>query len=218
MLIPKSGRAVPENWKASISIQPDGMGILRSNTFYQGERQELPRALTEELSTLDRRKYFLEKSDFSISKLDSLVITASRDQPTAEIHLKADLGRLGSRSGKRLFIPVNPLNPLTKVPPKMDVRRQPVIIRKGYVQENQLVFTLPTGFVIENLPFTEKKVETAFGIYTMTIKDMGNQQIAVTRHLEINATEQPASQYNNMASFHREVAKWDGVKMVLVSQ
>jgi hypothetical protein len=207
-----------ETWQADIAIQPDGMGILNSKTDYQGSRQEFPRALAEQLNAVDRRKYFLEKTDFSISRLDSLDITASRETPTAKMTLKANLGRLGSRSGKRLFVPFNPLNPLTKIPAKMENRRQPVIVRKGYIQENRLVFQLPAGFSIETLPFTEKKIESEFGVYTVSVKELGNQQIAVSRKLEVNATEQPAAKYADMVNFYRDVSKWDAVKMVLISQ
>jgi len=207
-----------ETWQADIAIQPDGMGILKAHTDYQGSRQEFPRALADQLNAVDRRKYFLEKTDFSISRLDSLDITASRETPTAKMTLKANLGRLGSRSGKRLFVPFNPLNPLTKVPAKMDNRHQPVIVRKGYIQENRLVFQLPTGFSIETLPFTEKKIESEFGVYTVSVKELGNQQIAVSRKLEVNATEQPAAKYADMVNFYRDVSKWDAVKMVLISQ
>lgn len=207
-----------ETWQADIAIQPDGMGILKAHTDYQGSRQEFPRALAEQLNAVDRRKYFLEKTEFSISRLDSLNISASRETPTAQMTLKANLGRLGSRSGKRLFVPFNPLNPLTKVPAKMENRRQPVIVRKGYIQENRLIFQLPAGFTIETLPFTEKKIESEFGVYTVSVKELGNQQIAVTRKLEVNATEQPAAKYADMVNFYRDVSKWDAVKMVLISQ
>jgi hypothetical protein len=207
-----------EIWQSQIQVNVDGLGQLRTQNDYRGGRHELYRGMSEGLSAPEQRKYFLEKSGLGMSILDTLQFEASRKEPVTKLKLHGQMGKLGSRAGKRLFIPLNPLNPVTKAPAKDEQRKQAVVVHMGYVQENQLLIQLPEGFKVETMPQGEKNLSSVFGSYNLMAKDLGNGYIHVHRRLEINATEQPASTYADLCNFYREVAKLDGSKLVLVAQ
>jgi Domain of Unknown Function with PDB structure (DUF3857) len=207
-----------ERWNSNIKVNTDGLGQLNTTNEYRGERHEMYRSMQHQLSAPEQRKYFLEESSLAMSHLDTLQFDASRHEPMTKLKLKGQMGKLGSRAGKRLFIPLNPLNPVTKAPAKDDKRKQAVVVQMGYVQENQLLIQLPEGFKVETMPQGEKNLNSVFGAYNLKVKDLGNGQIQVQRRLEVNATEQPASTYADLCNFYREVAKLDGSKLVLVAQ
>jgi hypothetical protein len=207
-----------ELWSSKIVVSNDGLGQLNTSNEYRGERHELYRGMQHQLSAPEQRKYFLEESSLAMSKLDTLQLDASRKEPLTKLKLHGQMGKLGSRAGKRLFIPLNPLNPVTKAPAKDDTRKQAVVVHMGYVQENQLLIQLPEGFKVETMPQGEKNISSVFGSYNLIAKDLGNGYIHVHRRLEVNATEQPASAYADLCNFYREVAKLDGSKLVLVAQ
>ena len=205
-----------EYWRAEFRIDAEGKVENSARADFYGANHELYRALKERLAEKDRKEWLEENLHLALESLDSLQVNYQKDQAEASLSFKASLSRMGSRSGKRWFVPFNPLNPLTKAPAKAENRLQRVVNRKAYVQESDLSFTLPVGYKVESLPFSDKKLESPFGQYEVKVQQLGDK-ILVKRRLQIEAVDLPATEYTAFSNFYREVAKWDGTKMVLIS-
>lgn len=205
-----------EYWRAEFRIDAEGKVENSARANFYGANHELYRALKESLAAKERKEWLEENLHLALESLDSLQVNYQKDRAEASLSFKAELSRMGSRSGKRWFVPFNPLNPLTKAPAKAENRLQRVVNRKAYVQESDLSFTLPAGYKVESLPFSDKKLESPFGQYEVKVQQLGDK-ILVKRRLQIEAVNLPATEYTAFSNFYREVAKWDGTKMVLIS-
>lgn len=206
-----------ESWRAQFFITPEGKVKNTAEANFYGANHELYRYLKADLSAKERKEWLEESLNFSMESLDSLQVNFEKDRAEAKLAFMSSLSRFGSRSGKRWFVPFNPLNPLTKAPNKIENRQQRVISRKAYVQESELSFALPAGYKVESLPFADKKLESPFGNYEVKVQQEGSK-VLVKRRLQIEAVDLPASEYTAFSNFYREVAKWDAAKMVLVSE
>lgn len=206
-----------EYWRAEFRIGAEGNIENTAHADFYGANHELYRALKESLAAKERKEWLEENLNLALESLDSLQVNYQKDRAEASLSFHAMLSRMGSRSGKRWFVPFNPLNPLTKAPAKAENRLQRVVNRKAYVQESDLSFTLPAGYKVESLPFSEKKLESPFGQYEVKVQQTGDK-ILVKRRLLIEAVDLPATEYTAFGNFYREVAKWDGAKMVLISE
>lgn len=206
-----------EYWRAEFRIGAEGNIENTAHADFYGANHELYRALKESLAAKERKEWLEENLNLALESLDSLQVNYRKDRAEASLSFHAALSRMGSRSGKRWFVPFNPLNPLTKAPAKAENRLQRVVNRKAYVQESDLSFTLPAGYKVESLPFSEKKLESPFGQYEVKVQQTGDK-ILIKRRLQIEAVDLPATEYTAFGNFYREVVKWDGAKMVLVSE
>ncbi|AEE53568.1 DUF3857 domain-containing protein [Haliscomenobacter hydrossis] len=210
-----SGNDNREHWQAEFNIETEGQIVNTVKADFFGANHEIYRALKGQLAAKDRKEWLEKNLNLALFSLDSLQLNCATATAQASLAFKAELSRMGSRSGKRWFVPFNPLNPLTKAPVKAEDRQQRVISRKAYVQESELSFILPAGYQVESLPFTEKKLEGPFGKFQVNVVQEAGK-IQIKRRLQIEAVDLPASEYAAFSNFYREVAKWDGVKMVLV--
>jgi transglutaminase-like putative cysteine protease len=206
-----------EHWRAEFHIDAEGSIHNSCQAEFRGANHEVYRSLQEYLSVKERKEWLEKKLNLALIELDSLTLESQPEKAQANLGFKAELSRVGSRSGKRWFLPFNPLAPLSKAPAKLEQRQQRVINRKAYVQELDLSFVLPAGYKLESLPFTEKKLESPFGQFRLQVQAEGNQ-IHVKRWLQIAAIDLPASEYAAFSNFYQEVAKWDASKMVLLSE
>lgn len=206
-----------EYWRAEFKIEADGKIKNSAQADFYGANHELYRSLNSYLSTKERKEWLEKNLNLALESLDSLQVTCKKDKAEANMSFQAALSRMGSRSGKRWFIPFNPINPITKAPAKAENRLQRVVNRKAYVQESDLSFTLPAGYKVESLPFSEKKLESPFGQYEVKVQQTGDK-ILVKRRLQIEAVDLPATEYTAFTNFYREIAKWDATKMVLSNE
>jgi len=205
-----------EDWKVSFNLGQEGKIFNTAQAEFSGANHEIFRLLKYQLEATDRKKWLEEKLNLPLLSLDSLQLNCAAEKATASLAFKAELSRMGSRSGKRWFIPFNPLNPMTKAPAKADDRQQRVVNRKAYVKESLLSFVLPSGYKVESLPFTDKILEGPYGKFQMSVQQEDGK-INIKRRLQIEALDLPASEYSAFSNFYREVAKLDAAKMVLIS-
>jgi len=72
-------------------------------------------------------------------------------------------------------------------------------------------------FEVESIPNETINLESEFGKYQVNI-EVKESEIIYTRLLEIYAIELPADQYQSLRDFYKEIAKADGMKLVLVKK
>lgn len=207
-----------ERWEADLILAPDGRSSMQATAQCQGSSFEHWRGMMDYLNATEQRQYLEKESGWAIQRLDTLRVEAQRDQPRAQVKVAAELLRMATRSGKRLFIPCNNLLPVSKVPVKAERPRQlPVVTADAYVRETQLTVQLPSGFALEGLPFASKELDSPFGRYQLRLEDAGSGRLRIHRKLEVWATQQPANQYEALYQFYRDVTRLDQTKLVAVS-
>jgi hypothetical protein len=202
--------------QTDIRLDDAGNAVIENRLTATGDLHDTYReqALREKQPDIEKR--FIDKAGFSIAKLNKLQITPQVDKPEASVKYEAEARNFTSRSGKRIFVPLHKTNLFNRSLPPNDKRVLDLKLRHAYIQTDTVVFHLPAGYSMENLP-ANKKITSEFGEYELAVQQAPGQVTAVIRLL-IQPVSVPAARYNEVRQFYIDVAKVDGSQMVLVKQ
>jgi len=129
----------------------------------------------------------------------------------------AQVARFGSKAGKRLFVPANATSPFGDVPPAIEKRRHPVVSKESGLEVDSITLLLPRGYKVESMPPEDLTLDSDYGHYRLnTVLAPG--KIILERRFEKLPVSLPASDYNGWRDFFKEIAKADGIKIVLVAE
>ncbi len=206
-----------EKNQINIVVQADGSAHLEVKSLLKGVKHEWYRNAVDIYSHEDFRKEFQKNSSLQGLVLEEIQVMPSKEYPQATLTYKATVLRYGNKQGKRLFIPVNQINPFTAVPTQNAQRQNSVFVRMGYLEENKTEFKLPENYEVESLAIDNISIENAFGSYKIKIKQ-GEGTVIIERRLEILPVRLPASEYGAWRDFHKEIAKFDAAKLVLIEK
>ncbi len=202
---------------ANINIDQQGGAVIKQKIKCTGPKHDRYRFMQNNLSPEDLEKRFLEHYDLSAFNIEQLLIESDDKKPECTINFDISVPRYSSKAGKRIFIPLNKLNPFDNVPREIKERIHPVHVKNQFREKDIYTFTLPEGYELESIPKKEINLESEFGKYQIHISVEGDQ-IKYDRLLEIYSVELPAEHYSDLRNFYKEVAKADTMKMVLVKK
>ena len=120
----------------------------------------------------------------------------------------------GTQAGERMFIPINPVSPITYVPQRYRSRKTPFQISRGYWDQDEIEITIPEGYQVEAKP-ENLVLETEFGTYKMSVKLEGNK-ITYTKDILIKDGVYPKEKYSAYRDFRNEIAKAEEKKISLI--
>ncbi len=104
----------------------------------------------------------------------------------------------GTKSGNRLFVPVNPYKePANLV--KNSNRTQDIKINTGFNDIDSICINIPVGYKIESIP-QMKKIECNFGTFTSTF-NITTSQIIINQSLLIHSGNYPVDNYKKFTDF-----------------
>ena len=128
------------------------------------------------------------------------------------VEFKAD-NYLSSAGDKLLFAP-NISNRNLGVPDRVRNRKMPLVISRGYLDEDEFTIHLPEGYVVETfmLPVEE---DTKFGSYAISVEPKESGILVYKRRLLIKSGEYPKEDYKLYRDFRKKVAGYDNAKIVL---
>lgn len=225
LLTPEGGKVVAtpaltvadntQTTHTAILLEETGAAEVKSSIQATCEMQETFRAWSVQLKQPDIEKYFVEKAEFPIAQLQSLKVSASESLPKADVQYALKTNNIATKSGKRMFIPVNKINPYKRTLPANDKRMLDLKLDKAYTWRDTVILNLPAGFSVENMP-PAKHIESEFGLYDLQTVKLDDAAVQVIRHVEMKPVSVPASRYNEVRQFFSDVTKADGAQMVLV--
>ncbi len=200
-----------------ITVSPSGEAKITKKSVLRGPAHEWYRAAVSYLSPDELKKKMQEKNPLPQAYFTRLQVLPDKETPTARVEYAMDVPQFGSKAGKRLFLPINPVNAFTDVPPANDKRIHPVEVRQGFVEQDTIVLNFPEGYSIESIPAENTTLETEFGTYSSQIIRQ-EKALVLVRRLEMKPVRLPAERYNDWRNFRRDVAKADAIKVVLVNK
>jgi hypothetical protein len=118
-----------------------------------------------------------------------------------------------TKTGSRLFIPLNIFNQVKTAPSRVENRRMPVYRAYAFVDKESVILHLPKGFQPESTP-KGKTFATEFGEYKSTINVRDNQ-LVYFRELKMNRSTWPKERYSALVDFYTAIINADKVKLVL---
>lgn len=206
-----------EGNEVRIDLQTSGAASIEVSSVRQGAKHEWYRSAARHYSKEDLQKEFQAASSLPSFTIESLAVRPQESTPEARINYKVLVPRYASKAGKRLFIPLNAVNPFTDIPPAIEERNHPVFVGEGYMEEDRIEMKLPEGYSLESIPNENVLHESVFGNYSLKVNQT-ESMVIIQRHLEIRPVRLPAEEYNALRNYFKEIAKTDGAKLVLVEK
>lgn len=200
-----------------VNVSADGKASIAFRSILRGTLHEWYRYALENLPPSEMKKQIQEQSPLPQAYFSQLDVVAEKAEPAARLDYKMDVPQFGSKAGKRLFLPLNPVNAFSDVPPANDKRLHPVEVSTGYVEQDTIIFRLPEGYSVESIPAENTTLTTEFGSYSSQIFRQ-EKALVLVRRLEMKPVRLPAERYGEWRNFCRDVAKSDAMKVVLVNK
>ncbi len=203
---------------ALVTLDVNGNAQAQIQTNYTGLQVEnggLESYLSK--SSDDQKKWVQNTTDipafdiqhFKISMLDE-------EKPEIGVTLNLKLNRFASVSGKRFFFVPNLMNRSTFIPEKMSERRTDIIVKMGYIDIDTIQYKLPDNVYPEFLPEPQKH-SSQFGEYESSFQ-MDKDGLLYIRKVKIKEGQYPASAYQELTDFYKNLNKSDNIKIVLLSK
>lgn len=202
--------------RANINLDDKGGAVIKKQTKYYGPSHDVYRYI-QDYPKSDIEKYIVRNTALPALTLDKFAIQTDPDAPIATVDFNITVPRYGSKAGKRIFVPINNLNPFTEVPDATANRIHPVKIENDSHEKDEYIFDLPEGYKVESAPDARTVLTSDFGEFSLELK-VTDKTITVVRKLDIYAVELPASSYEELRDFYKKVAAADAVKLVLVKK
>jgi len=203
--------------KATITLSTNGDAQLKNEILLTGTRQEYYRQIKFYYTQEDIEKRFLTDQYLPSFTINNYDLQINDVKPEANLSYDVNIKNYASKGGKRLFMPLNLINPNVSVPKSTKKRIHPLHITEDIYDEDQTTFIIPENYKIESMPDSTFTLETDFGFYKVDLKVEGNQLI-YTRELKLTSGEYPAERYEDYRNFRKEIGTRDSAKVVLVKK
>ncbi len=202
-----------QNRNADVQVYPDGSIEGTVKTKYSGYQYDnVSQNLTE--SKKDQEKALYDKLSITGLNISGFNYDIAKDKiPYAAETVKISTPMYGTKTGSRLFIPLNIFNQVKTAPSRVDNRRMPVYRAYGFVDNDSVTLHLPKGFKPESIP-KGKTFATEFGEYNSSIA-LKDDQLVYYRELKMNRGTWPKERYSALVDFYTAIVSADKVKLVL---
>lgn len=198
---------------ADVKISPTGSMEASVKTRYAGYQYDNVSDLFNE-SQEDQKKDLLEDISIPGLTIPSFKFDAEKKQiPEALETLEMTAEKYASKTGTRLFIPLNMMNRRKTAPANVENRKMPVVQKYAFHDRDSVVFSLPEGYQIESVP-KDKSISSEYGNYTSTVSVNGNKAVYI-RDVKINLGNWPKENYPEVVKFYTDIVSSDKAKLVL---
>jgi len=151
----------------------------------------------------------LEIVDFNYSQKKDVI-------PTAYEYLNLKVNKYASKSGKRLFLPLNILNKQSYIPKKVKNRKSDIDLDFAYTDYDTVKYEIPEQYTVEYLPDTNHIV-SPFGEYLSYVIQNEN----TLEYIRINKSYEgrfPKEEYPDLIRFYKKIRKADKQKAILIEK
>lgn len=199
--------------KAVVNVLENGNCIANLNSsFYGLEYDEVHRIAIEDRE--EQLKLIYEHLNIPNFKVqDFHTESKGTRNPVLNTSIDLELASYASKSGTRLFIPLNLASKWSFVPKKLDERKYDIHKKYAACYSDTVTYKLPDNYRVEVIPEITG-IDNEFGIYSASAKVIDNEIIYI-RKLEINKGIFDADAYNDYISFFEQIKKNDESMAVL---
>jgi hypothetical protein len=199
-----------------VKIGIEGGATTEATILYSGINQGTASHLTE-INADTRKKYVYEHLKIDNAIINDMSFTRRKTRiPVVEQKLNLTIEPLASKSGKRLFLPINIFSKWTNVPSSDSTRLFHVQAdENGFTEQDSVTFQLPDGYKPETKP-NPLSITTPFGSFEMSIIEKSPTELVFYRKLILNNKILPKEKFPELVDFLKNVAKADKGKLILV--
>jgi hypothetical protein len=198
---------------ASVRLNEAGNGEILIKTNYGACQYEDNLDMLLKDPTAQRKGLMVNLTLPNMEILSVSYKQPDKDIPEIEESIKLTSSELLSNGGDKLFLTLNLLNKIERVPRKVENRKTSFAVSFGYFDTDEIVYTLPKGFKAEFIP-APVLIESEFGRYTAKTEVKDNQLI-YTRTQLINSKKYAPEKYAAAVEFYKKMYLADKLKAVL---
>lgn len=202
--------------EAVVTLQSTGDASAKVRTVYSGTRYD-PTSSVVTQSPEDQKKWLFESIRIPNYNLGQFKISSNKSRtPSSQVDMDLTLSRYASVSGKRLFVMPNLMSRNSYIPENLTTRKSNVVIDRGYVDADSIVYSIPEAIYPEFIPESIKH-ESRFGSYEARFA-LEEGRLVYTRRLKVKEGNYPPESYQEYVDFYRNVSKADNVKIVFLNK
>ncbi len=198
---------------AEIKVNSEGSIHATVKTKYSGYQYDnISQILTA--SKKEQERVLYEKLSISGLNISDFNYQVKKDKlPQAFETIIFTTPTFATKTGTRLFIPLNIFNQIKSAPSRVDNRKMAVYRAYTYHDRDSVIILLPGGFKAESIP-QGKTIVSEFGEYQSTISLKDNQVLYI-RELKMNRGTWPKERYTALVDFYSAMVNADKVRLVL---
>ena len=201
---------------AHVTIDSEGLMKAEVKTLYKGYQYDNVSPQFS-ISKEDQKKELLEEYSIPGLIINSFSYDKKKDRiPEATENITMNSNKYATKTGIRLFIPLNMLNQKKDSPAIVENRKLPFLQTYAFHDNDSIVYQLPAGFIVESLP-RAKSLKTEFGEYTSSVTVDKNKATYI-RDIKINRGEWTKEKYKEVVDFYNQIVTSDKAKLVLKAQ
>lgn len=201
----------------TIILDEKGGATLKADIFTKGTLHERVRGIKNQLSQKEIEEHFLKETSIPSPNIKSFTITTAKGAAEASMYYHLEVPKYASKAGRRLFLPVNLVNPYNYIPPENEERIYPIHYDNPKLWQDTITIEIPDTYKVEGIPKKELKLDAGFATYDMKIEQVGNR-LRYVRVLEMKREVLPPEQYNEFRDFFKQVTKTEKMKIVLAKK
>lgn len=194
------------------SLSPDGRLVATVDIVSTGSQYAQVSDL-ERQTAKEREAHYKNYFD-AINNLELGNVTFENDKEKVKFHqaIALQASRYAVDNGNRIMFVLNPFNQMG-VPRRYRTRENPFEVTRGFLDTDEITFTLPDGYEVEALP-QNADVVTKFGEYHTSVQQKGNT-IVLKRQCLLNDGTYGAGEYESYRQFREQISRNDNAKVVL---
>ena len=200
--------------KATFSIQNDGLLTGSMNTIFEGTQYDsredmVDEPFSEQAKAL--RKHYSAFNNLDIEKVELKQEKAQLPKTTENLVIKAR-DYMTTDNDKSYFS----LNPINRSASVKDVRNRnnPLYINRGYTDEDEITYTLPSGYKPDMMP-ADILIDKPFGSFKASAILTGNK-LVFKRQFQIIDGTYPKDAYHDFVEFYSKIRDVDYYNVTLV--
>lgn len=148
--------------------------------------------------------------------ITSNTVLNDKDQIVVQENISINTSGYLSLAGERMLFAPNMLNRNLFVPKKNTNRKREVVIKRGYLDEDEYIIEFPENYLLEST-LDPMEIINEFGEYIVSLEKISEHKLRYKRRLLIKAGIFPNAVYNDYRDFRKTIAKADGSKIVLIN-
>jgi transglutaminase-like putative cysteine protease len=199
--------------RATVTLQPDGtaqIDVQQSSRLFQYEDKLHLLYLTPD----KQRDNLRETINLTQARVKDVSLDEQKSStPQMNIRYTVDSGQYGSRTGKRLFVPLNIFHKGFYTPTQGE-RTHDIRTTYGYLDVDSITFRLPEGYRIEALP-DPTELSTPFGTFHASVEQEGDDVLHLVHRLLYRQDTYPKEQYTAFQEFRKNVDRQYTGRIVL---
>ncbi|KAA3623919.1 MAG: transglutaminase family protein, partial [Flavobacterium sp.] len=203
----KANVTLQESLKLSGTLTQTSSGIQYANRYY----------MEDETSDDVNNRY---KQYWShLNNLDLADINFSNDKKEVKFteSLWFETEGYVSMAGSRILLNPNIFQRIEDIPSKVNNRTQPLVIRRGFTETDNITLLLPLNYELESV-FDPVSITTKFGTYRSSVEIVNEATIRYKREFLLNSGRYPKEDFNAYVDFIKDVVRSDRSKIVFIQK